>query len=205
MKSQSVTKYESPLRADQARATRERILAAVRLLLEQDPGHGLGFDEIAAASGVNRRTIFRYFPTKDALLAEFWKSVNASLGVRFWPRYERDLVDLPPNLFASLDGIEGIVRASHASGAGREMRLQANGERQAAFRESLADVLAGMPPAKARQFEAVIQLLFSATAWLTMKDYWDLTGRESGEGVSWAIDALLKAAKDQKGAVAERK
>ncbi len=64
MKSQLVTKYESPLRADQARATRERILAAVRLLLEQDPGHGLGFDEIAAASGVNRRTIFRYFPTK---------------------------------------------------------------------------------------------------------------------------------------------
>ena len=198
MNTQTVTKYESPLRAAQAQATRERVLAAVRSMLEADPDSALGFDEIALASGVNRRTIFRHFPTKESLLTAFWQSTNASLGVKFWPDTERDLLELPPDLFASLDGIEGIVRASHSSGAGREMRLQANPERQAAFRKSLAAVTAGMKRHEARRLEALIQLLFSATAWQTMRDYWGLSGRESGEAASWAIDALLKAARKEK-------
>ncbi len=190
-----VTKYESPLRAEQAQATRDKILAGVRTMLEADPDNALGFDELAEVSGVNRRTIFRHFPTKEDLLSAFWQSANASLGVRFWPESERDLVELPPELFASLDGIEGIVRASHASGAGRQMRLQANGERQAAFRKSLSDVTDNLDPERARQLEAAVQLLFSATAWQTMKDYWGLSGMEAGKAAAWAIGALLDAAR----------
>jgi AcrR family transcriptional regulator len=195
MNTQLVTKYESPLRAEQAQATRERILAGVRTMFEQDPDNALGFDELATVSGVNRRTIFRHFPTKEALLEAFWNDANASLGVRFWPQSEKDLTELPPALFASLDGIEGIVRASHASGAGRQMRLQANEERQAAFRKSLAEVSKDLVPERARQLEAAVQLLFSATAWQTMKDYWGFSGEEAGKAAAWAIEALLDAAR----------
>ncbi len=195
MNTSRVTKYESPLRAEQAQATRERILAGVRTTLEGDPDNALGFDELAEVSGVNRRTIFRHFPTKEDLLSAFWQSTNASLGVRFWPESERDLVALPPELFASLDGIEGVVRASHASGAGRQMRLQANAERQTAFRKSLSEVSSNLDPERAKQLEATVQLLFSATAWQTMKDYWGLTGGEAGEAAAWAIGALLDAAR----------
>ncbi|WP_157949031.1 TetR/AcrR family transcriptional regulator [Neorhizobium huautlense] len=195
MNTLKVTKYESPLRTEQAQQTRERILAGVRAILESDPDSALGFDELAEVSGVNRRTIFRHFPTKEDLLSAFWQSTNASLGVRFWPESERDLVDLPPALFASLDGIEGIVRASHASGPGRQMRLQANDERQAAFKRSLSDVSSLLQPERARQLEATVQLLFSATAWQTMKDYWGLSGEEAGRAAAWAIGALLDAAR----------
>lgn len=206
MNAQSVTKrYESPLRAEQAQATRDRILAAVRTTLEQDPHSLLGIDELAAASGVNRRTIFRHFPTKEALLEAFWTSINASLGVRFWPEREEDLTDLPPDLFASLDAVEGIVRASHASGAGREMRLHANPERQRAFRNSLSRVSEGLDPKTAKQLEATVQALFSATAWQMMKDYWGFTGREAGEAAAWAIRALLDAANSQRRVVQKGK
>ena len=197
MNTRQVTKYESPLRAEQAQATRERILAGVRMMFEQDPDSALGFDELAAVSQVNRRTIFRYFPTKEALLEAFWQSTNASLGVRFWPEREGDLTVLPPDLFASLDGIEGIVRASHASGAGRQMRMQANDERQAAFKNSLSDISKDLDEARVKQLEASVQLLFSATAWQTMKDYWGLSGREAGEAAAWAISALLDAARNE--------
>ncbi|MDE1990905.1 MAG: TetR/AcrR family transcriptional regulator [Rhizobiaceae bacterium] len=195
MNTSKVTKYESPLRAEQAQATRERILAGVRTMFEQDPDSALEFDELAAVSGVNRRTIFRHFPTKEVLLEAFWGSINASLGVRFWPESEEDLTRLPPDLFASLDGIEGVVRASHASGAGRQMRLQANAERQAAFRASLAAVTKNLDAERSRQLEAVVQLLFSATAWQTMKDYWGLAGEDAGKATAWAISALLDAAR----------
>ncbi|MBW9053938.1 TetR/AcrR family transcriptional regulator [Rhizobium mesosinicum] len=195
MNTRIVTKYESPLRAEQAQATRERILVGVRTMFERDPANALGFDELATVSGVNRRTIFRHFPTKEALLEAFWNEANASLGVRFWPESEKDLTELPPALFASLDSIEGIVRASHASGAGRQMRLQANDERQAAFRKSLAEISKDLTPEGARQLEATVQLLFSATAWQTMKDYWGLPGEEAGKAAAWAIKALLDAAR----------
>jgi AcrR family transcriptional regulator len=199
MKTSSVAekRYDSPLRAKQAQATRSHILASVRTMLEQDPHSSLGFDELADVSGVNRRTIFRHFPTKEALLEEFWADINASLGVRFWPEREEDLTRLPPALFASLDKIEGIVRAAHASGTGREMRLQANRERQRAFRNSLKKVAAEMEPKLARRLEALVQLLFSATAWQTMRDYWGLSGREAGEAAAWAIAVLLDAARHQ--------
>lgn len=147
---------------------------------------------------MNRRTLFRRFATKEALLAAFWAKVNADLGTRFWPESESDLTALPPDPFAALDGIAPIVQAAHAAGAARKMRLQANPERRAAFRASLAAAQDGLAPERARQLEAAVQLPFSATAWLTMKETWGLAGREAGDASAWAIGALLDAARRER-------
>lgn len=56
-----------PLRADAVR-NRARILqAAEQVFAEQ--GAGAGMDEVAAAAGVGVGTLYRHFPTKDALVA----------------------------------------------------------------------------------------------------------------------------------------
>lgn len=204
MMTPQVKRYDRSLRDRQADATREMILDGLRSLILENPDAPVSFDALAARSGVNRRTIFRHFPTKEALLEAFWANVNGELGPRFWPESEADLTALPPDLFAALDSIGPIVRAAHASGAAREMRLQANDERQAAFRTALADVQANLPPDRARQLEAAVQLLFSATAWMTMKDTWNLDGRQAGEAAAWAIDALIRAAREEAGASLEK-
>jgi AcrR family transcriptional regulator len=57
---------EPPLRAD-ARRNRAKLLeAAERLLTEKGPGAST--DEIAKAAGVGIGTLFRHFPTKEALV-----------------------------------------------------------------------------------------------------------------------------------------
>lgn len=205
MNTPSVRPYDRGLRDRQAEGTREMILDGLRSLILEEPDAPVSFDALAARSGVNRRTIFRHFPTKEALLDSFWAKVNGELGPRFWPESEADLTALPPDLFAALDGIGPIVRAAHASGAAREMRLQANDERRSAFRTALADVQASLPPERARQLEAAVQLMFSATAWMTMKDTWNLDGRQAGEAAAWAIDALIRAARDEASASLEKK
>ena len=111
-----------------------------------------------------------------------------------FPTTEADLRRLPPEVYARFDQQAGLMRALVFSEAGRQFRLAVNDERQAAYRQILADRLKGVSPEVADRLCAVIQLLYSATAWATLRDCWPLDGRAAGETVAWAIDRLLAAA-----------
>jgi AcrR family transcriptional regulator len=56
---------ERALRAD-ARRNRERVLAAARRAFAEQ-GYAVPLDEIASAAGVGPGTVYRHFPTKEAL------------------------------------------------------------------------------------------------------------------------------------------
>jgi AcrR family transcriptional regulator len=60
------TMTERPLRAD-ARRNRERILAAARKVFPER-GMQAQMDDVAATAGVGVGTVYRHFPTKEALL-----------------------------------------------------------------------------------------------------------------------------------------
>jgi AcrR family transcriptional regulator len=66
---------DRPARAD-ARRNRERVLRAARDAFAES-GFGVPLDEIAARAGVGPGTVYRHFPTKDAL---FQAVVTARVG-----------------------------------------------------------------------------------------------------------------------------
>src|SRR5215211_8227405 len=66
-----------PLRAD-AQRNRARILRAAEEVFAEK-GAGASTEEVAARAGVAIGTIFRHFPTKDALLAAIMKRLLARL------------------------------------------------------------------------------------------------------------------------------
>jgi AcrR family transcriptional regulator len=66
------TEDQRTLRAD-ARRNRERIVSASRELFAR-LGPGAQMDEIAAHAGVGIGTVYRHFPTKEALLTEMVRS-----------------------------------------------------------------------------------------------------------------------------------
>jgi AcrR family transcriptional regulator len=76
---------ERPLRAD-ARRNRERVLTAARAVVAE---HGLDaqMDQIAARAGVGVGTLYRHFPTKEALLqalaADRWRTLAEAAGPAF--------------------------------------------------------------------------------------------------------------------------
>ena len=59
-----MTRTAVPLRADAARNA-DRILDAAAWLLGEDPAAGMG--RIADAADVGRATLYRHFPTREAL------------------------------------------------------------------------------------------------------------------------------------------
>ncbi len=71
---------DKPLRADAAR-NRARILATATEVFAAK-GPAASTEEIAARAGVAIGTVFRHFPTKDALLAAIMKDVRDRLAAR---------------------------------------------------------------------------------------------------------------------------
>jgi AcrR family transcriptional regulator len=67
-----------PLRRD-AQRNRERILAAAKELFA-DRGIGTSFDDVAAAADVGVGTVYRHYPSKDALLDELFEETIAELA-----------------------------------------------------------------------------------------------------------------------------
>jgi AcrR family transcriptional regulator len=86
---------ERPLRAD-ARRNRERILeSAIAVFAES--GAEAQIDDVARLAGVGVGTVYRHFPTKEALMTELVRQKFQSLGAR-----AREALELPGEPFEVL-------------------------------------------------------------------------------------------------------
>lgn len=83
------------------RSTRRRILAATFVVLARSGRKNLMLSEVAAEAGVSRPTLYRYFPSKEALLDAF--------GL-----YEQDNFDA--GIAAAMTGLAGSQRLDAALG-----------------------------------------------------------------------------------------
>jgi len=185
--------YRSPLRRAQAAATRERILeATARLLGESDGPEAITYKSVAAAADVTEMTVYRYFPSREALLRGLWEWLNTRIapGVGM-PESEASLTGQLAPLFEGFDRVPAQIRASLLSPHGREMRASLDGERQRAFVAALEDATRGLDERTRRNAAAVVQLLHSAYAWLSMREQWGLDGREAASVAAWVIRLVL--------------
>src|ERR1043165_3611193 len=62
---------------------RERILAASGDLFYRLGIRAVGVEAIAEAAGTNKMTLYRHFPSQDALVAEYLRRLAAEAG-KFW-------------------------------------------------------------------------------------------------------------------------
>jgi AcrR family transcriptional regulator len=91
-------RYDSPLRREQAAATRERILRAAQELFERDGYTSTSMAKIASNAGVSLKTLYLVFQTKSGLLRGVWHRVlrgehdTVSVGGQRW---YREVLDEP--------------------------------------------------------------------------------------------------------------
>jgi AcrR family transcriptional regulator len=75
-------------RKDERTPPRARILAAAADLFYRNGIRAVGVDAIAEAAGTNKMTLYRHFPSKDELVAEYLRQM-ATTANQCWDRYER--------------------------------------------------------------------------------------------------------------------
>jgi AcrR family transcriptional regulator len=201
----SAPTYTSPLRERQKADTRELILEAVTRLLRNRELTDLSLALVAREAGITERTVYRHFATREQLLEATWAAVNEKLGMREFPKTAAELVERPLTVFPALEEQAEVIRAMLASPQGRELRLRVNRERQAAIRAAVRDARPKLREPGFTRLCAAVQLLYSASGWATMTDYWDLDGAEAGRAASEAIAALLGVSADRHTANNKRK
>lgn len=184
------------LRTRQTELARTAIVRAFVHHLEAGDADDVAMATLADEAGVSRRTLYRYFPSRDALLD----------AAGTWIREE--LLQLPIEI-----GAEGIAasfrdattklqrhprlaRALLRTQTGRAVRRGARDERVQAIHRA---VRAEAPHASRRQLEhgaAVLAYLCSSNAWTTIQDESGLDAASARAAVEWAIDALVARLRD---------
>src|SRR2546428_13995781 len=101
---------ERPLRAD-ARRNRERILQSARAAFAES-GADAQIDDVARHAGVGVGTVYRHFPTKQALLTELVRQT-----FRLFTEWAREALEAGGGTVALTEGLLRPVAGSGGAGA----------------------------------------------------------------------------------------
>jgi AcrR family transcriptional regulator len=184
------------LRDARAGVVRERVLEGVAAVLAA--GDDLTFARVAKAAQVPERTVYRHFPTREALLTEVFHWANRRIGFEGdLPADRGDVVALVRRAFPGFDQIAPVIQELLAAPEGLVARLSNKDARQQAARAVVASEAPGLDLDSARRVAAAVQLLTAAATWQTLRDYWGMDGTEAAETAALALDLLLDGARSR--------
>ena len=112
----TLSETEGPLRAD-ARRNRERILASARAAFAES-GDDVQIDDVARHAGVGVGTVYRHFPTKQALLTELVRQT-----FRLFTGWAREALEAGGEPFALIEGLLRRIAETAAGDAGVQYAL----------------------------------------------------------------------------------
>lgn len=170
------------------------MLEAVASLLAG--GEDVTFTRVAQAADVPERTVYRHFPTKEALYTAVFEWANARLGFAGRrPATGAELAASVRRSFVGFDELAPVIRQLLVAPEGLWARLSANEDRQEAALALARQEAPGLDDVSERRLAAALQLLTSAATWQTLRDYWQVDGAEAAETSVLAIELLLEAAR----------
>lgn len=189
------------LQQAKADVVRTRVIEGVVSLL--DGGRSLTFKDVAVAAGVPERTVYRYFPTRTALLAAVFDWTNEQVGHEGpRPTTQAGLVALVRQAFRGFDDHASVVRQMLIEPDGRTARLADVADRRRSAIELVRKEAPGLDRATRDRVAAAVQILTVAATWQSLRDYWDLDGPAAAETSALAIELLLEAARSRAQSIA---
>ena len=184
----------SDLRTEQRAATRARIVRAVSDLIATDHPAAISVPAVAARAGVGVATVYRYFPSKEALLdAAAAGAVSPGAG-----RLPSSFDEVGPALKAAWGELEEqlpLVRGQFASPVGRDLHRRRWEARHAVMVTYLRDEGVDPESPAGRRLLGTADVLTSSTALLELHDKAGVPVADAAEWCAWALGVLLRATK----------
>lgn len=181
----------SNLRERHHESTRRQILDATQQLVVEVHGWTLSMTDVAERAQVSRRTLYRYFSTKEELLeaasqewtAERPDEVHFSID---------DLAPLQRWLAAQWSALADnlpAVLAQHASPQGRELRERWLPRARRMTRDALTDL--SIAPEQREELTDVLLALLSSSMFLDLVDRMGHTPERAAQLATWAARSII--------------
>lgn len=179
------------LRGEQRELTRRRIVTAVSALVAEEHPAAVSVPAVAERAGVGVATVYRYFPTKAALLDAAAHGAVSERAARL-PRGFDEVGDSLRAAWGELAEQLPLVRNQFASPLGRDLHRRRWQARHAVMREvAAAD---GIDPDghAGRRLIGVVDVLTSSTALLELHDKAGTPVDDAADWIAWAVEVLCR-------------
>ena len=183
--------YNNTLRSEKSDQAQKEIIQIYVSLLAKNRGSEVSIEELALASKVSQRTIFRFFEDKQALHYATNQYIQQFVIASLQKIKDKDIYTFAKDTFLLYEKYENLIMAYMFSPFGMETRL--------IFRKKLNEILIQqilkMKKIKiTRKIEtrlALIVTLINAKIWFDIRSDFKHTSLEIGEAVSWALKILI--------------
>lgn len=184
------------LRTAQKEATRARIVRAVSHLVAHDHPAAISVPAVARQANVSVATVYRYFPTKEALLDGAARGAVSAEAARL----PATLAEVGPALRAAWGELAEqlpLVRGQLVSPAGRDLHRRRWETKRSAMAAQLPAV--GIDPESAigQRLLGVADVLTSSTALLELHDKAKVPVDDAAAWCAWALDVLVQATNEE--------
>ncbi len=187
------------LRERQRQATRDQIIQAVHDVLAEESPATLSMPQIAERAGVSLRTLYRYFPTKEALVdgaSESFRVPHSAVGGTV---SLSTLGDYMSKQWAGFSESIGAIRAQHLTPAGRAMRdARLPRNRRSVSDAVVAEGIALAADDRARLTDLIVTVTSSST-YLELVDRMGYPPEDAARLAAWAAEAIVERARTEGG------
>lgn len=192
--------YQSPLRAQQAGQTRERILDAAARVMATGMAT-VSVPAIAREAGVSIPTVYRHFGTKRDLVAAVYPHLvhRAGLDRQVMPQTMDELLDGMRDYFERVDSFDDLARAAMASPAAEEARRLSMPDRLTTMRQVAASIVPTLDDTDRDRIARLLLVLTSSSALRLWRDQLGLSVEEAAAEVEWVIRAAVAATTRESG------
>lgn len=159
----------------------------------------LNHDSLAERCGVARRTVYRYFPDRSALMDAALVRVRELAGPKVaYPSSPDDLLASLEPIYVGFDAIAPVAIMTRSTPQGRALRLAQRNQRIKSYTKALSRRVKDLPPEDQKLAIAMLQVLHT-TPWLEMHDQWGFDGKQIARATRWAISTLLADLEQRRG------
>lgn len=176
-------------------ATRERIIDAVHALLAEESPATLSIPAVADRAGTSLRTVYRYFPTKEALVDAASRTFEAEThGVPTHASFAT-LEEYLVEMWTSFTKSVGAVKAQHLTPAGRELRAVRLPRSRAGAKLALQDERLDLPDADLERLADLIVVFIGSAMYLELVDRLGYDDTDAARLAAWATTAMVDRAR----------
>lgn len=185
-------RYDSPVRREQANATRRRIVEAACDLLAEGSSirdwQGLTVRAVADKAGVSERTVFRHFENERGLRDAVMRRLEEQAGVDLGQLEADDI----PRVVAR--AIEAIAAHPLPPKAPLDPTLSDASRRQhAALVSALAPHTEGWSERDRTVAAGVLDVLWGVATYERLAVDWDLSAADASAGAAWVAALVVEA------------